>query len=294
MKICRSPAETGAMSMPIHRSVFAVAVLLFSSITSVSAIAKEHVLIIGGAGNTGSIISKMLIARGDDVTAFVRSTTDRFRLEGVPVNYVVGDAMKADEVAAALEGKSYTVILDNVQLLEINEQQSYTSMYANFVPWAKRMGVKQFIVLGGACSERPREDCPLSPPLYKVAADQTIAEYILRGAGVPYTVFRIGALFPGGPDHPDAGFRTGTSFLSTNLSLFGAIWRGDFYDHIFGCIGRQRCINEIFTLDDPSMKPKLDNWLCKRRYESDTINFFDPRCGEEPPLVLPHAVTAPE
>ena len=123
--------------------ISAALILLLCSVAG----AKENVLIIGGAGNTGSIISKMLIARGDDVTAFVRPTTDRFRLEGVPVNYVVGDAMKADEVAAALEGKSYTVILDNVQLLEINEQQSYTSMYANFVPWAKRMDVKQFIVL---------------------------------------------------------------------------------------------------------------------------------------------------
>ena len=71
--------------------ISAALILLLSS----GAGAKENVLIIGGAGNTGSIISKMLIARGDDVTAFVRSTTDRFRLEGVPVNYVVGDAMKA-------------------------------------------------------------------------------------------------------------------------------------------------------------------------------------------------------
>ena len=35
--------------------------------------AKEHVLIIGGAGHAGSAVAKMLIDRGDTVTAFVRS-----------------------------------------------------------------------------------------------------------------------------------------------------------------------------------------------------------------------------
>ncbi len=262
------------------RGVLAVAVVLLSSVAG----ANEHVLIIGGAGNAGSAIAKLLIARGDLVTAFVRPTTDRSRLEGVPVEFVVGDAMLAEDVAAALKGKAFTVIVDTVQILEVNDQQSYARLYANFVPWAKRMGVKQFLILGGGCSDWQREDCPLSPPLYTVAEDQTIAEYILRGSGVPYTVIRIGALMPGGPDSPDAELRTGTSYLTTDLSKFGGIWRGDMNDQIVGCIGNERCINKIFVIDDPTMKPQLDHWLCKRSYETDTIHFSDPRCGDMPPL----------
>ena len=198
--------------------------------------------------------------------------------------------MVAKDVTAALEGKSFTVIIDTVQILEVNNQHSYTRLYANFVPWAKRMGVKQFLILGGGCSDRPREDCPLSPPLYTVATDQTIAEYILRGSGVPYTVIRVGALMPGGPDHPDAELRTGTSFLTTDLSKFGGIWRGDMNDQVVGCVGNEECMNRIFVIDDPTMKPLLDHWLCKRSYETDTINYSDPRCGDMPPL----AVTVPE
>jgi hypothetical protein len=173
-----------------------------------------------------------------------------------------------------------------VQILDVTDQVSYTRLYANFVPLAKRMGVKQFLILGGACNDRFREDCPLSPPLYTVAKNMTIAEYILRGSGVPYTILRIGALMPGGPNSADAELRTGTSYLTTDLSMFGAIWRGDLYDQVVGCTGADRCINKIFAIDDPTLKPQLDHWLCKRGYETDTIIFYDPRCGDLPPLAV--------
>lgn len=261
-------------------------VVLVSVLTSAMLHAKEQVLIIGGAGDTGSTLAKILIARGDQVTAFVRPSTNRRRLEGVPVEYVVGDAMSADDVAAALDGKKFTVIIDTIQILNVTDQVSYTRLYENFVPWAKRMGVKQFLILGGGCSDRFREDCPLSPPLYTVAANMTVAEYILRGSGVPYTIIRIGALMPGGPDDPDSGLRTGTSYLTTDLTKFGGIWRGDLIDQIINCTGNDQCINKIYTIDDPTMKPQLDHWLCKRSYETDTINFFDPRCGDMPPLAV--------
>ncbi|MDG2242332.1 MAG: NAD(P)H-binding protein [Rhodospirillaceae bacterium] len=255
--------------------------------------AQENVLIIGGAGETGSTLAKILIARGDKVTAFVRPSTNRRRLEGVPVEYVVGDAMKEDEVAVALDGKNFSVIIDTIQILDVTDQVSYTRLYENFVPLAKRMGVKQFLILGGGCNDRPREKCPLSPPLYTVAKNMTVAEYILRGSGVPYTIIRIGALIPGGPDDPDSGLRTGTSYLSTDLSSFGGIWRGDLIDQIIGCTGNEACINKIMIIDDPTMKPQLDHWLCKRSYETDTINFHDPRCGDMPPLAVKRGGATP-
>lgn len=268
------------------RSVLTLAALVVSLLATAPLLAKENVLIIGGAGDTGATLAKILIARGDQVTAFVRPSTNRRRLEGVPVDYVVGDAMIEEEVAAALDGKKFTVIIDTIQILDVTDQVSYTRLYENFVPLAKRMGVKQFLILGGGCNDRPREDCPLSPPLYTVAKNMTVAEYILRGSGVPYTIIRIGALMPGGPDDPDSGLRTGTSYLTPDLTKFGGIWRGDLMDQIVGCTGNEECINKIFVIDDPTMKPQLDHWLCKRSYETDTINFSDTRCGDMPPLAV--------
>lgn len=251
------------------------------------AIAKDHVLILGGAGNSGSAIAKMLIARGDAVTVFVRPTSDRALLAGVPVDYVVGDAMNSAEVDAALSGKSFSVIFETVQILSIDEKQSYSRMYANVVPWAKRMGVRQFLGLGSGCGDRQPQDCPLSPPLYKVAADLTRAEHILRDSGVPYTIIRIGALMPGSMAHPDATRSTGTSYLTTDLGRFGGVLRADLNQQILGCLGTERCINKIFVIDDPGAKTDLDYWLCKRRYETDQILIAEPRCGDAKRITMP-------
>lgn len=255
-----------------------IAFLLF---ISTLVVAQEDVLIIGGAGNTGSAVAKMLVARGDHVTAFVRSTTDRSRLEGLPVEYVVGDAMKPDEVGAALAGKKFSVMFETVQVFPSSEQ-SYTKLYENFLPWAKRMGVKQFIGLGGGCGDRVQEDCPLSPPLYDLSLDMARAEQVLRDSGVPYTTIRVGALVPSNPFHPDADKVSGTSYLTTDLEVFGGVLRVDLNQQIVECIGAQSCINKTFMIDDPAVKAQLDHWLCKRSHETDTVTGDHPECGEMP------------
>jgi uncharacterized protein YbjT (DUF2867 family) len=247
--------------------------------------AKENVLIIGGAGNSGSMIAKILMSQGHDVTAFVRPSTDRALLAGTNAKFVVGDAMKAEEVAKALAGQKYTVMIEVVQILTIDDTQSYERMYKNFVPIAKKMGVKQFIGLSSGCGDREAKDCPLSPPLYKVAADQTKAEHVLRASGVPYTIIRVGALVPGNHNDPMAKLATGTSYLTEDLSVFGGAVRAELDEQFAACVGQQRCINKIFVLDDPTMKPQRDHWLCKRANEGNTIMRDVPACGPTPPLV---------
>ncbi len=255
----------------------AALVLFFST----AATAEQRVLIIGGAGHSGSAVARMLIERGDHVTAFVRSTTDRSKLDGVPVDYVVGDAMKADEVAAALEGKSFDVMFETVQVFPGSES-SYSKMYENFVPIAKRMGIKQFISIGGGCGDNPREDCPLSPPLYELSKDMNRSEHILRESGVPYTIIRVGALIPSNPFHPDKDKRSGTSYLTTDLTKFGGVLRVDLNEQIAACIGAERCINKTFIIDDPTIKPQYDHWICKRENEGPVVSGDNPLCGEMP------------
>ena len=133
-------------------------------LVSTAATASQRVLIIGGAGHAGSAVARMLIERGDHVTAFVRATTDRSKLEGVPVDYVVGDAMEADEVDAALEGRQFDVMFETVQ-----------------------------------------------------------------------------------------------------------VWPG-----------AERCLNKTFIIDDPSIKPQYDHWICKRANEGPVVSGNVPACGEMP------------
>jgi hypothetical protein len=264
--------------MTLRSTLSLIALLLFAP----AAWARENVLIIGGAGHTGAAVAQMLVARGDRVTVFVRRTTNRAPLAGIEVEYLVGDAMKKEEVAAALKGKRYSVIFETVQVAP-GGAQSYAQVYENFVPLAKKMRVKQFLGLGSGCGDRAEQDCPLSPPLYKLAEDMTRAEHVLRDSGVPYTIIRIGALVPN-PRDPAFNMASGKSFLTTETGKFGAVLRADLNQQVMGCIGSQRCINKIFVIDDLTIKPQLDHWLCKRTYETDTVRGFEPRCGAMPPI----------
>jgi uncharacterized protein YbjT (DUF2867 family) len=260
------------------RNAILVLVLLATAAT-----AGEDVLILGGAGKHGSAVARMLIDRGDRVSVLVRATTKRDRLAGLPVEYVVADAMKADEVAAALQGKRYSVIFETIQVYP-GTGQSYAQLYDVIVPWAKRMGVKQFLALGGGCGDKPAKDCPLSPPLHALSLDMARAERILVDSGVPYTIIRIGALLPTNPNHPAAGMASGKSYLTTDLNIFGGVLRADLNREILGCIGAARCIGKTFMIDDPTVKPQLEHFLCKRRHETDTVKTFHPECGDMLPI----------
>jgi uncharacterized protein YbjT (DUF2867 family) len=260
--------------------------------TAASAFAREDVLILGGAGKHGSAVAKMLLDRGDRVAVLVRPTTKRDRLAGLPVEYVVADAMKADEVAAALQGKRYSVIFETIQVYP-GTDQSYSKLYEAVVPVAKRMGVKQFLGLGGGCGDKPAKDCPLSPPLHALSLDMAGAERILIESGVPYTIIRIGALLPTNPNHPAAGMASGKSYLTTDLNVFGGVLRADLNREIVGCIGAARCINTIFMVDDPTVKPQLEHFLCKRRHETDRVKTFHPECGDMPPITEAQLKGAP-
>ena len=165
-------------------------------------------------------------------------------------------------MAAALEGKQFDVMFETVQVWP-GTDASYTQMYENFVPWAKRLGVKQFISIGGGCGENPREDCPLSPPLYELSQDMNRSEHILRDSGVPYTIIRVGVLIPSNPFHPDADKRSGNSYMTTDLTKFGGVLRVDLNEQIVACIGAERCLNKTFIIDDPTIKPQFDHWICK-------------------------------
>lgn len=270
------------MSIRFMRRMFAAAMAL--ALTTFPASAKDDVLIVGGAGYSGSAVAKALVARGDKVTVMVRPTTDRKLLQGVPVDYAVADVLDADQVNAALAGKRFTIMFETLQMLD-GADDRYTRAYRNLVAATKGMGLRQFLGLGSGCGDRDAQDCPLSPPLYKVAADMTGAEHVLRDSGIPYTIIRVGSLMPG-PNDPAFNHATGTSFLTEDLSAFGASLRADLNQQIIHCVGNQACIGKIFVIDDPTIKPQLDHWLCKRRHETDKIIFNHPDCGPFPPVAV--------
>ena len=61
-------------------------------------------LVTGANGLIGANVVRALLKRGYTVRAFVRATSDRRSLEGLPIDWAVGDVMQYDTVRQACEG----------------------------------------------------------------------------------------------------------------------------------------------------------------------------------------------
>ncbi|MDG2321858.1 MAG: NAD-dependent epimerase/dehydratase family protein, partial [Rhodospirillaceae bacterium] len=53
----------------------------------------DGILVLGGTGELGIRIVKLLVEKNEDVTVFVRASSDRSSLAGLDVDYVVGDLL---------------------------------------------------------------------------------------------------------------------------------------------------------------------------------------------------------
>ncbi len=68
-----------------------------------------HVLVTGATGFTGRRVARALVRQGHAVTAFVRDTSDRSVLSGLPVAFAVGDLEVPGSLRAALEDQDALV-----------------------------------------------------------------------------------------------------------------------------------------------------------------------------------------
>lgn len=73
-----------------------------------------NVLLTGGSGFVGQNLSRRLVARGDQVTALVRRSSQRAALEGLGAKLVYGDLTTGEGLAEAVEGKDVVLHLAGV------------------------------------------------------------------------------------------------------------------------------------------------------------------------------------
>ena len=83
---------------------------------TVAAVAADtppvDVLVVGGTGRLGAPVVRLLVEAGYPVTVFVRSSSDRSRLDGLEVTYVTGDLMESDTVKAAISNRQFRFVID--------------------------------------------------------------------------------------------------------------------------------------------------------------------------------------
>lgn len=208
-----------------------------------SAADESSILIFGGSRNTGLEVAKLLRARGDKVTAFVRPTSDRSELEKLGVEFVVGDAMDLDSVRAAFVDHEYRAVFTNIGCLGCELPSDYQGN-ANIIQSAKKAGVQRFIFMT-SIGVGDSKDAP--PWISRRILARTLplkgqAEEELRASGMDYTIIR-----PGGLRSRPA---TGNGVVTEDTDVFGFIFREDLAKLIVACLDDPRAINKTLTAVD--------------------------------------------
>ncbi len=220
---------------------FIVAVLV--SVFFAQSVDAKSVLIFGATRNTGLELAKRLVERGDDVTAFVRTTSDVTALNELGVEQVVGDALDVSSVVAAFDGREYdavvTTLSGSVRNTSVDSQGNINVFAA-----AETAGVGR-IVFVTAIGTSGTENV-LAPGarqfLEPVLRAKTEAESDLRARDLQWTILRPGQL----PDGPS----TGRGLLSEDQTLMGRITRGELAALIVKCLDDDSTVGKIYHVVD--------------------------------------------
>lgn len=208
----------------------------------------RRVLIFGGSGQLGAEIAKELAGDGHYVHVFVRVSSDRSRLAGQPVTWVVGDVLIEEDVKRALQAQRYAIVIN-----ALGRSESGVEFYATsgrwIAKWAKATGVKQVVLhssvgVGKSAAVYPAERLGAMRALF-VAKES--AERDLIGSGITYTIIRNAVL----RDQPAGS--SDKAKLYADETKFGAVSRRGLARLTAECIDSDACANRIFHAVDDGM-----------------------------------------
>jgi len=239
------------MKLP-SKTLLALGLMLYTSHTAIA----EGVLVLGATGQLGARITKSLLDRGEQVTAFVRHSSDRSRLEGLNIEYVVGDILDEESVAVAFSGRSYRVIINAVRgPTEIVNFYKDSSLIIS--KHAQQASVKQIIHHGavGAGSNMklhpnvPWENPPRQgiPSLVERMLDHGVAEEVFFSSGIPTTIIRNSRVWP------DETPASGQATLTEDRSVLTPITRIDLARFTMDCLDNKACFGKVYHNKDESL-----------------------------------------
>ena len=216
-------------------------------------VSSPSILIFGATRGTGLELTKLLTARGDSVTAFVRPTSDRSGLEPLGVEFIVGDALIADEVQAAFAEGSYQAVITTLGCFRCDVSPDYIGN-RNVFDAAKTAGVGRVIMISSVGAG----DSADTPPwiskwfLKDILVLKTQAEDHLRNSGLAYTIIRPGAL--------KDGEATGNGMLTEDVTAMGIITRKDLAQLMLEALDDEAAAGKIYTAKDSEMAWPWDMW----------------------------------
>jgi uncharacterized protein YbjT (DUF2867 family) len=206
---------------------------------------RGTILVVGASSGTGLEITKLLAQRGEDVTAFVRPTSDRSGLAGLPVKYAVGDATDAASVRQAFAGHNIRAVVSTLGG-RAGEPRPDLIGTRNFIDAAKAAGVKRMLLItvigaGDSASVLPER---VRASLAQVVPLKTASEEYLEKSGLDYTIIRPGGL----RNAPDSGH----AILTLDHTAFSAIGRAELARLTVGAIDDKAAVDKIYHAYDPT------------------------------------------
>jgi uncharacterized protein YbjT (DUF2867 family) len=214
--------------------------------------AAREVLVLGGTGQLGAEIIRQLAASGSQrITVFAREGSDRSRLEGLPVTYLIGDLTREADIAAALRSRRFDVIVNAVRV-EDGDIHFYEKILTPLARLARETGVGQIIHHGavGAGANAAKFTSlgwERVPGLLDRLKDQGIGEQQLRDSGVAYTIIRNARIYP------DGAPSTGKAELTEDDSVLTPMTRADLALFTVRCLGNADCHNKTYHVRDASL-----------------------------------------
>ncbi len=230
-----------ALSRRLFAAVVSLALLGGAWSANPAAARDGGVLVLGGTGQLGSEIVKDLVEAGEKTTVLARPTSNRERLDGLDVSYVIGDMLVEADMQRVLNGADYRVVID-ASNGPWGDEDFYSATMEILSKHAAESGVSQLILHGAIGAGDSMQMVHLDQVFegQRVALlDKTIAEEILINSGVPYTIIRHLSLLP--LELRDSG----KAFLTTDRTAYGPVTRDGLARLTLECMDNPDCINTI-------------------------------------------------
>jgi len=212
---------------------------------------RGGILVLGGTGQLGAEVVRLLVAQGEDVTVLARPGSDRSRLAGLELRYVTGDLMNTADVAAAFAAGPYRAVINCVRAdREVADFYAVTTRH--LATQAKATGVGQIIhhgAVGAGDNMAAHPEVPWAsvPGLVARMQDHGAGERNLLASGVPVTIIRNSRVWPDGTPS------TGHAELTEDQSVMTPITRADLARLTLKCLDNPACNGKIYHARDDSL-----------------------------------------
>lgn len=232
------------------RNILFAATGLFA-MTSGQAAQADGVLVLGGTGQLGAHVVRLLLDDGQSVAVLARAGSDRSRLDGLDVTFVTGDLLNADEVMAAVTATKPRVIINTVRG-PLPEADFYLNTTNNLLAAADANDVRQIIhhgAVGAGDNMALHPEVPWAsvPGLEARMIDHGKAETLLLDSTIDAVIIRNSQVWP------DRYPSTGHARLSEDQRTLTPITRADLAILTMQCLDNADCTGKIYHARDDSL-----------------------------------------